>query len=85
MWYFTGIFAWFLRYHNPSALVPRHANFIRIQQRSFARRSIFEIAAAKKGFGFFSKKEEEKDPGEVIGTDLRVLKYPDPKVTFFFQ
>lgn len=30
--------------------------------------------------GFGSSKTEEKDPGKVTGTDLKILKYPHPKL-----
>jgi hypothetical protein len=53
------------------------SNAFKNQQRTFARASIFDIFA-RGGFG--KADVEEKDPGEVVGTNLRVLKYPNPKV-----
>ncbi len=51
--------------------------------RSFSRksvgvipRSIPGVTVLRSGKGF----SEEKDPGNVMGTKLRILKYPDPKV-----
>ena len=54
--------------------------------RTFSRKSNVK-GVVKNGFGVGSNhlglhSDKEKDPGSVVGTKLRVLKYPNPLVSY---
>lgn len=54
--------------------------------RTFSRKSNVR-GVVKNGFGVGSNhlglhNDKEKDPGSVVGTKLRVLKYPNPLVSY---
>ena len=50
--------------------------------RSFSRKTFGVIPRSIPGTALRSGKgfSQETDPGDVMGTKLRILKYPDPKV-----
>jgi hypothetical protein len=50
------------------------------QQRQFARKSVWDFVQSATSKGFGTTPKEEVDPGAVEGTNLRILKYPHPKV-----
>ena len=62
--------------------MPRHLvrGFLRVSNIKQQQCSLTKRFA---GFGF-GKVDEEKDPGVVEGTKLRVLKYPHPLVSIHF-
>jgi peptide deformylase len=54
-----------------------------VRSTSTSRPWIGRILDARQGtqlFNFFDRVKEEKDPGDVMGTKLKILKYPHPQL-----
>lgn len=76
----TGAYSWCGRTQAHSLQRMATYGWPTTQQRHFSRKSVWDFvqSATSKGFGTVPK--EEVDPGAVEGTNLRILKYPHPKV-----